>query len=156
MPSLDLTLPCPEHTLAGSSPAVSLVAMSADPHSSPPGQQGPGHGNQPSEEILAVESRNLLALAAHYISLRLGWIFKTETVIMPAVMDAISGAGWLRGCLPVVNRVCSSLPPLFYAPQLKAARRKRTMLTLATLTMAVPFLILAGALDARNVLLGLG
>tara|TARA_B100000029_G_scaffold384714_1_gene380293 strand:- start:738 stop:2102 length:1365 start_codon:yes stop_codon:yes gene_type:complete len=118
--------------------------MSADPHSSPPGQQGPGHGNQPSEEILAVESRNLLALAAHYISLRLGWIFKTETVIMPAVMDAISGAGWLRGCLPVVNRVCSSLPPLFYAPQLKAARRKKTMLTLATLTMAVPFLILAG------------
>ncbi len=96
-----------------------------------------------SSEIQAVERRNLFTLAAHYISLRLGWIFKTETVIMPAFMDAISGAGWLRGCLPVVNRISSSLPPLFYAPQLKAAPRKKTLLSLATLSMAIPFCLLA-------------
>jgi MFS family permease len=96
-----------------------------------------------SSEILAVERRNLFTLSAHYVSLRLGWIFKTETVIMPAFMDAISGAGWLRGCLPVVNRISSSLPPLFYAPHLKAAPKKKTLLSLATLSMAIPFCLLA-------------
>ena len=97
----------------------------------------------PSAAIQAVETRNLFALSAHYISLRLGWIFKTETVIMPAFMDAISGAGWLRGCLPVVNRICSSLPPLFYAPRLKAAPRKKVLLSVATFAMAIPFCVLA-------------
>ncbi|MEC7557771.1 MAG: hypothetical protein VYA32_11360, partial [Planctomycetota bacterium] len=93
----------------------------------------------PSAEIQAVETRNLFALSAHYISLRLGWIFKTETVIMPAFMDAISGAGWLRGCLPVVNRICSSLPPLFFAPRLKDSPRKKLTLSAASFLMAVPF-----------------
>ena len=96
-----------------------------------------------SAEIQAVETRNLFALSAHYISLRLGWIFKTETVIMPAFMDAISGAGWLRGCLPVVNRICSSLPPLFFAPRLKDSPRKKLTLSAASFLMAVPFCVLA-------------
>ena len=43
------------------------------------------------------ESRNLLALAAFQVLLRIGWIFKTETVIMPDFLDAIAGAGWIRG-----------------------------------------------------------
>ena len=51
--------------------------------------------------------------------------------------------GWLRGCLPVVNRICSSLPPLFYAPKLKAAPRKKVLLGVATLAMAIPFCLLA-------------
>ena len=41
---------------------------------------------EPPSEILTAESKNILTLSAHYISLRLGWIFKTETVIMPAFM----------------------------------------------------------------------
>jgi MFS family permease len=109
----------------------------------PPQPQDSSPQQEPPAEIRAVESKNLVTLAAHYISLRLGWIFKTETVIMPAFMDAISGAGWLRGCLPVVNRVCSSLPPLFFAPRLKAAPRKKTMLWVTTFAMAIPFCVLA-------------
>ena len=109
----------------------------------PPQPHDRGPQQEPSAEIRALESKNLVTLAAHYISLRLGWIFKTETVIMPAFMDAISGAGWLRGCLPVVNRVCSSLPPLFFAPGLKAAPRKKTMLWVTTFAMAIPFCVLA-------------
>ena len=116
------------------------------PNASPNGNPVVDSGStspEPPSEILTAESRNILTLSAHYISLRLGWIFKTETVIMPAFMDAISGAGWLRGCLPVVNRICSSLPPLFYAPQLKGARRKKVILSVATFAMAIPFVVLA-------------
>ena len=61
------------------------------------------------------ERRNLLLLALHQIVFRIGWIFKTESVIMPAVLDQLSGAGWLRGCMPVLNRFGQSVPPVFLA-----------------------------------------
>ena len=77
------------------------------------------------DDTVAVhESRNLLVLAAHHIVLRVAWIFKTESVIMPAFLDAISGAGWLRGCLPVLNRFGQSVPPLMLSERLKQTRHK--------------------------------
>jgi len=92
------------------------------------------------ETIAAHESRNLLALATYHIVLRIAWIFKTESVIMPAFLDTIAGAGWLRGCLPVLNRVGQSVPPLFYADRLRQTARKKWALGSTTLLMAAPFL----------------
>jgi len=83
-------------------------------------------------------------LVAHQIFIRIAWVFKTESVIMPAFMDQIAGAGWLRGCLPVLSRLGLSLPPLLLADKLKHARRKKWTLMTSSLVMAVPFLILAG------------
>lgn len=93
--------------------------------------------------IRASEKRNVFVLAVHYILLRLGWIFKTETVIMPSFMDAVSGAGWLRGCLPVVNRSCSSLPPVFVAERVRNTREKKWALVISTCLMACPFIALS-------------
>ena len=93
--------------------------------------------------IRASEKRNVFVLAVHYVLLRLGWIFKTETVIMPSFMDAVSGAGWLRGCLPVVNRSCSSLPPVFVAERLRNTREKKWALVISTCLMACPFIALS-------------
>jgi len=45
-------------------------------------------------------SRNFGLAIFYMILMRVGWIFKTESIIMPAVLDVIGGAGWLRGCLP--------------------------------------------------------
>jgi MFS family permease len=97
------------------------------------------------EAIVVHESRNLLVLAAHHIVLRVAWIFKTESVIMPAFVDAIAGpgSGWLRGCLPVLNRFGQSVPPLMLADRLKHTRRKKWPLFWSTLLMAVPFLVLS-------------
>ena len=39
---------------------------------------------------------NMLVLAAYLIVQRVAWVFKTESVIMPAFLDTIAGAGWLR------------------------------------------------------------
>ncbi len=93
--------------------------------------------------IRASEKRNVFVLAVHYVLLRLGWIFKTETVIMPSFMDAVSGAGWLRGCLPVVNRSCSSLPPVFVAERVRNTREKKWALVISTCLMACPFIALS-------------
>lgn len=96
------------------------------------------------DETVAVhESRNLFVLAAHHILLRVAWVFKTESVIMPAFLDAIAGAGWLRGCLPVLNRFGQSVPPLMLAEKLKHTRRKKRPLLATTLLMAAPFLTLS-------------
>ena len=91
------------------------------------------------------EPRNLVVLALYDIVVRIGWIFKTESVIMPAFLDAVAGAGWLRGCLLLVNRFGQSVPPLFFAPTLRRMRVKRRALVVWTFLMGLPFLVLAAA-----------
>lgn len=96
---------------------------------------------QQSEQV---ENRNLWTLAIQNVVLRVGWIFKTESVIMPYVVDAISGAGWIRGLLPILSRVGQSVPPLLYADHLRSQPLKKIPLFLTAIGMAVPFLILGG------------
>lgn len=89
------------------------------------------------------ERRNLWTLAVQNIILRVGWVFKTETVIMPYVVDALSGAGWIRGCLPILARVGQSIPPLLYAERLRCLPLKKGALFLTAIAMALPFLFLS-------------
>ena len=106
-------------------------------------------GDWPSHsEIEPQETRNLLLLASHQILLRLGWIFKTESVIMPAFLDTVAGAGWIRGCMPVLNRFGQSVPPVFCAARLSALSHKKRALALFTSLMSGPFAVLAVVLLA--------
>jgi len=102
-----------------------------------------GEGVSHADCIAQKEPRNLLMLAVHHIVKRTAWIFKTESVIMPAFMDAIAGAGWLRGCLPFFNRIGQSVPSLAFSETVRHVRRKKLALFTFTLLMAVPFLILS-------------
>ena len=100
------------------------------------------------------ESKNLGILAVQLIIMRIGWIFKTESVIIPHVLDVISGnAAWARGFLPVLNRLGQSLPPLLAADFIRDIRLKKRALIFTTLGMALPFLTLASVwwwLDNRQ------
>lgn len=91
----------------------------------------------------AAEGRNFLLLAFSQVVLRCGWIFKTESIIIPAVLDLIAGPGWIRGLLPILNRIGQSLPPLFYARTLKSMPQKKWSLCGTTLAMGVCFSALA-------------
>lgn len=62
---------------------------------------------------------------------------------MPAVMDTVAGAGWLRGILPVLNRFGQSIPPLLAAGWVTEAPFKKRILSSATIIMGFCFLILA-------------
>ena len=97
-----------------------------------------------AEAIARAEPRNLIVLTLHYMALRLAWIFKTETVLIPAFLDVISGAGWVRGCLPILNRVGQSLAPLMTAQPLRRSPRKVVWLIGSCVVMSIPFFILAG------------
>lgn len=104
----------------------------------------------------AREPRNLLLLAVHQIVLRVGWIFKTESVIMPAFLDWLVGrdrAAVLRGCLPVLNRFGQSVPPVFCAEGLRRMRRKKLALAACVVLMGLPFGVLSlvcSAVDAKR------
>ncbi len=88
-------------------------------------------------------STNFIRLALYQIALRIGWIFKTESVIMPAFLDIIGGSGWLRGCLPMLNRFGQSIPPLLVSQQVSNLPQKKYALAATTFCMGASFLVLS-------------
>ena len=110
----------------------------------------------------AAERRNLATLAGYVVALRVSWIFKTESVVMPALLDTLTaplltaggaggtagGAGWVQGFLPLLNRAGQSVPPLLYADSLRDRPLKKWSVWATTLGMAAPFAALSGLLWA--------
>ncbi len=75
--------------------------------------------------------------------MRLGWIFKTESIVMPAVLDSIGGTGSTRGWLPLLSRFAMAIPPVFCAEGIRRSRYKKIALATFTCLMGVGFLALA-------------
>jgi hypothetical protein len=96
-----------------------------------------------SAEDIQTLSANFLLLGLYQIVLRIGWIFKTESIIMPAVLDLMGGGAWLRACLPMLNRIGQSVPPLIAAPRIRSTRFKKHVLGTTTLLMGAVFLALS-------------
>ena len=92
-----------------------------------------------AEKAARHETRNATILALNFVLGRIGWIFKTESVIVPAFVDAVSGAGWVRGLLPIVNRVFQSLPPFLLAGVVKRTKSKKWIYFGSSLAMSLPF-----------------
>jgi hypothetical protein len=94
------------------------------------------------------EARNLAVMTLYQVMLRTGWIFKTESIVMPAVLDTITGGGslggLLRGCLPVLNRIGHSIPPLLFSRRLKLLPQKRRAVMACAMCMASVFAVLSG------------
>lgn len=90
------------------------------------------------------EPRNLLVLGLYEIVFRVAWIFKTESVIVPAFLDALTGGtGAVRGWLPVLSRMGQSLPPLFVSNQVRDAPLKSRVLRTTSLLMGLPTAVVA-------------
>jgi len=96
----------------------------------------PGNAPQPT--------RNFFVLAAHQIFWRCGWIFKTESIVMPVVLDLLGGGAWARSFLPLLNRFGLSIPPLLMARRIKVMRRKKWALFLFTTLMTLCVLAMSG------------
>jgi MFS family permease len=105
----------------------------------------PGWPADPAVELH--ESRNLALLALHQIVFRIGWIFKTESVIIPAFLDLLAGpsSGMLRGLLPVMNRFGQSVPPALFAGWLRNRQLKKRALAGFVMAMSLPFAAMAVA-----------
>ncbi len=131
--------------------------LSISPVSSSSGLATTLPNNQPQEsgatssanvQILVPEDdpnhgTNFRRISIFQIVLRIGWIFKTESIIMPAVLDIIGGAGWLRGCLPMLNRFGQSVPPLLASDTIRELPLKKFGLAFTTAVMGACFLALS-------------
>jgi MFS family permease len=95
----------------------------------------------PAEDPAA--SRNFSLLALYQVLMRTGWIFKTESIIMPAVLDTLSGQAWLRGALPLLNRFGQSLPPLLVAGFVRRQPQKKWICCASVALMSAMFVGLA-------------
>ena len=72
--------------------------------------------------------RNFSLISLYQIVVRTGWIFKTESIVMPAVLDVMGGSGWLRGCLPMLNRFGQSIPPMLASDRIRRTAYKKQIL----------------------------
>jgi len=116
-------------------------------------QSGDEHDELPRARRAGIESledRNFVVLALHQVVHRIAWVFKTETVIIPAFLDSVAGAGWVRGCLPVLNRFGQSVPQAIFSRRLKQMPRKVWALFGATLGMAAAMFAVAACCFAAD------
>ena len=88
------------------------------------------------------QRHNFLLLVAYQVVVRTGWIFKTESIVMPAVLDLTGAGAWMRAILPTLNRFGQTIPPLLYSGILSKQRYKKHSLAVATLVMGICFLVL--------------
>ncbi|MFN0019620.1 MAG: MFS transporter [Pirellulaceae bacterium] len=95
------------------------------------------------------ERHNFLTLVVYNVLMRTGWIFKTESSIMPAVLDSFELLGtprwalaWMRGALPLLNRFGQSVPPLMMSRRIKIMPKKKWAFVATTTSMTLIFAIL--------------
>lgn len=92
-----------------------------------------------ADGALPHEGRNFWLLTLYQVILRTGWIFKTESVIMPAVMDQLTDQPWMRGCLPLLNRLGQSIPPATLSNAIHHQPLKKRPFAATTALMAAAF-----------------
>src|SRR5688572_1190831 len=116
--------------LAEISPSPPLpLSPSSLPAPKPPPEDAPPH-----------ERRNFWILIVYQIVLRAGWIFKTESVVMPHAADALDPTGLARGWLPLLNRFGQSVPPVLAARRVKNLPKKQRAFMTTTAAMTLCFL----------------
>ena len=123
---------------------LSFLRPLAQPPPADPLTSAPAPDGASVEGVAAHEPRNFLVLTVYQVIIRTGWIFKTESIVMPAVLDSLGGGAWLRGCLPLLNRFGQSIPPLMAARRIGALQQKKWALVGYTGLMSLAFLGLAG------------
>lgn len=89
------------------------------------------------------EAANFWWVAWHQIFLRVGWIFKTESVVVPSFLDFVGGGPIMRGFLMVLSRLGTSIPPVLCARRLKIAPLKKRSTAWSSVGMAAPLALLA-------------
>lgn len=62
---------------------------------------------------------------------------------MPAVLDTLGGPAWLRGILPMLNRMGQSIPPLLLANRIHRMAIKKRAMVISTLGMSTAFALLS-------------
>ena len=99
--------------------------------------------NSASEESYPHEKRNLFVFALNQILMRLGWMFKAESVVIPAFIDIYTSSGTIRGLLPLILRIGQSLPQFLVAQRVARMPKKQGFFILTGFGFTIPWCVLS-------------
>ena len=106
-----------------------------------------GQTNERLKESYPHEKRNLIVFALNQIVMRLGWMFKSESVVIPAFIDVYTSSGTIRGFLPLILRIGQSLPQFLVAQRVARMPKKQGFFVLTGFGFAIPWFILSSILS---------
>ena len=109
-------------------------------------KSAPDQTNDRSAESYPHEKRNLIVFALNQILMRLGWMFKSESVVIPAFIDVYTSSGTIRGLLPLILRIGQSLPQFLVAQRVARMPTKRGFFVFTGFGFAIPWFILSTTL----------
>ena len=89
------------------------------------------------------EKRNLIVFGLNQILMRLGWMFKSESVVIPAFIEVYTSSGTIRGLLPLILRVGQSLPQFLVAQRVSRMSKKQAFFVFTSFGFAIPWFILS-------------
>jgi hypothetical protein len=89
------------------------------------------------------EKRNLIVFGLNQILMRFGWMFKAESVVMPAFIDTYTSSGTIRGLLPLILRIGQSLPQFLIAHRVSQMPKKQTLFIVTAFGFTIPWFILS-------------
>lgn len=104
----------------------------------------------PSETAYPDEKRNLVVFALNQILMRLGWMFKAESVVIPAFIDTYTASGTIRGLLPLILRIGQSLPQFLVAQSVARMPKKQGFFVFTGFGFTLPWCILAAILSLTD------
>ena len=82
--------------------------------------------------------------------MRLGWMFKAESVVMPAFLDTYTSSGIIRGLMPLILRTGQSLPQFLIAHRVAQMPRKKRLFLCSAFGITIPWLALAFVLRTTH------
>ena len=111
------------------------------------------------KELRQHEKRNFAVFAVNQILMRIGWVFKTESIVVPGFLDNHTSSDVLRGFLPVSLRLGQSLPQFLIAQHVTQMPYKQPLFTISAFGIMVPWLLIAlilgGARWSSSIIVGL-
>ena len=110
-------------------------------------KSAPDQTNAAAEGSHPHEKRNLIVFALNQILMRLGWMFKSESVVIPAFIDVYTSAGTIRGLLPLILRIGQSLPQFLVAQRVARMPKKQGFFVFTGFGFAIPWFMLSGMLS---------
>jgi hypothetical protein len=86
---------------------------------------------------------NFYIIAVRQILFRLGWIFKTESIVIPALTTMLTSSTLYLGLFPMVSRIGKYFPQLFAANFIEPLRKRKYGLIVLNLGAIIPWGIFA-------------
>jgi predicted MFS family arabinose efflux permease len=106
-------------------------------------KDAPNQNNANAKDSYPHEKRNLIVFGLNQILMRLGWMFKSESVVIPAFIEVYTASGTIRGLLPLILRVGQSLPQFLVAQRVSRMSKKQAFFVFTSFGFAIPWFILS-------------